>query len=209
VGHPGRAWLANSIRFVRCGICGATRSSSLDLQSQLDAPAAHRACRLESDGIFDVPDYWTRLLIWAEPVLRYAYARYLRNSLPYKAHPRRLILDRVTFMNLAIPFPRPRRRLKPSRATAFDPPKLNGRTSGVDHLYGMGGADAPSSRSTPPVPLQTSQCRRPVPPHSSQSPIGTFTVTFLPVPWHSRQYVVPWPRHLRHNNLGIAVYSWH
>ncbi len=31
---------------------------------------------------------------------------------------------------------------------------------------------------------------------------------FLPVPWHSRQYVVPWPRHLGHINLGIAVYSW-
>jgi len=40
--------------------------------------------------------------------------------------------------------------------------------------------------STSPVPPQTSQRRRPVPPHSSQSPIGLSTRNFLPVPWHAR-----------------------
>jgi hypothetical protein len=45
----------------------------------------------------------------------------------------------------------------------------------------------------------TNIAETPVPPHSSQLPIGIFTTAFLPV----RHEVVLWPWHLGHNFLGI------
>jgi|SRR6516165_1019741 len=54
-------------------------------------------------------------------------------------------------------------------------------------------------------PPQTSQRRRPVPPHALQLPSGIPTMDLLPVPRHARQEVVLWPWHLGHNVLfGIA-----
>ena len=58
--------------------------------------------------------------------------------------------------------------------------------------------------STSPAPLQTSQGRWPVPPHSSQSYGPISPMNFLPVPLHARQEVVLWPWHLGHNVFGIA-----
>ena len=58
--------------------------------------------------------------------------------------------------------------------------------------------------STSPAPLQTSQGRWPVPPHSSQSYGPISPMYFLPVQLHARHEVVLWPWHLGHTVFGIC-----